>query len=334
MRPSQLSALIASRISAQILRPLHIEGAPGLGKTQIPAQIARSLNIGFLAVHAPMLPPEDLGFPVINSDRTDVSFIASKSRFPLVGSNHPPTGILLIDEIAQADAPTQKALANLIQEREIHGNALLPGWTIITTGNRATDRAGASRLLSHLANRLTRISLDVSTDDWCTWALSASIRPECIAFIRFRPALLSTFDANAEINATPRSWSEGVFRALGNIPSELEYATFSGDVGEGPAAEFCAFLRIFRELPPLDSIERDPSGAKLPTELSAIYALSGALTARLTVANFPALLTYFKRLPPEFQVMFIQDASKRVPSVTDTPEFVAWATTTGKSVLL
>jgi hypothetical protein len=334
MKPSHVAALIRSRLSSNHHRPIHLEGSPGLGKTQIPAQIARESGIGFLAVHAPMLPPEDLGFPVINSDRTDVSFVVSKSRFPLVGSSHPARGILLVDELAQADAPTQKALANLFQEREIHGHSILPGWLIISTGNRSTDRSGASRLLSHLANRLTRIPVEVSLDDWCAWALTSGIRPEVIAFIRFRPALLSTFDPNADINATPRAWSEGISPAIGNIPPELELASFTGDIGEGPASEFIAFLRIFRNLPDLATIEKSPQTAQIPSELSAVYALTGALVSRLTPANFPAYLSYVSRLSPEFSVMFTQDALKRLPVLADTPAYITWATTTGKSLLI
>jgi MoxR-like ATPase len=85
------------------------------------------------------------------------------------GTNCPEHGIFLIDELAQADTAAQKILRNLIQEREIHGKKLKEGWSIVTTGNRTVDRAGANRLLSHLSNVLTRVELEVSLDDWTAW---------------------------------------------------------------------------------------------------------------------------------------------------------------------
>lgn len=336
MRPADLKTLIAARLSAKILRPIHIEGAPGLGKTEIAAQVAASQgpDFGFLVIHAPLLAPEDYGFPVISADRSDVSFIVSKSRFPVEGSSHPARGLLLIDELAQADASAQKVLRNLIQAREIHGQRLLPGWTIITTGNRAADRAGAFRLLSHMSNVLTRITLDASLPDWTEWALSANVRPEVIAFLNFRPELLSTFDPNSEINATPRSWTQGVSAALGTIPAALELPTFSGDVGEGPAAEFIAFLRIYRNLPSIAEILKTPLTAPVPTAPNVLYALSGALTHHATPENFSALMSYVARIPAEFQVLLLTTLVKKLPSIQNTPPFITWATTTGKTVLL
>ena len=143
MRPSDLRDLIKSRFNALIARPLHVESSPGLGKTQIAKQVSNELEVSFRAIHAPLLQPEDYGFPVIASNRDDVRFIVSKEKFPVERSNAPDRRIFLIDELSQADASAQKILANLIQEREIHGERLKPGWMIVTTGNRASDRAGA-----------------------------------------------------------------------------------------------------------------------------------------------------------------------------------------------
>ena len=254
MRPIDLKSFIAARFGAGIKRSLHIESSPGLGKTQIAAQVATELGIGVKIIHAPLMQPEDYGFPSISANRDDVNFIVSKSKFPLVNSDCPEKGILLIDELPQADVSGQKILANLLQEREIHGQKLKEGWAIITTGNRAVDRAGANRLLSHLRNKITTVELEASLEDWTSWAIENNIKMEVIAFLRFRPELLNAFNPQLEINPTPRAWAEGVSAQLGVINPALEFAAFSGDVGEGAAAEFCAFLKIFRKLPNPDAI--------------------------------------------------------------------------------
>ncbi len=334
MKPSELKSLIESRFKAKIKRPLHVESSPGLGKTQIAAQAAAEIGIGFKAIHAPLLQPEDYGFPVISADKTTVNFVVSKQKFPVVGADCQEEGIFLIDEMSQADNSAQKILANLIQEREIHGQYLKPGWLIVTTGNRTTDRAGANRLLSHLKNRLTAIELEASLDDWTQWALDNAVKPEVISFIRFRPALLNAIDAQNDINATPRAWAEGVSAALGVVDPALELQVFKGDVGEGAAAEFLGFLKIYRKLPSPDQILLNPKKSPVPTDPATLYALCGALASRVSLDNFGRLMEYSNRLPPEFNLIFVRDAMRKDPSIQETKEFIDWASGKASKLLL
>ena len=124
MKPSELKALIKIRHSAGITRPLHIEASPGVGKTEIVGQVASDLDIGFMVIHGPLLQAEDYGMPVISKDKENLHFVVSSEKFPLVGSNCPEKGILLIDDMPQADNNIQKILGNLFQEREIHGKKI------------------------------------------------------------------------------------------------------------------------------------------------------------------------------------------------------------------
>lgn len=333
MKPSELKSIIVSRFKAAIKRPLHVESPPGLGKTQIAAQAAKELKVEFKSIHAPLLQPEDYGFPVISQDKSTVDFVVSKEKFPIEGSECAEQGIFLIDELSQADNSAQKILANLVQEREIHGKKIKPGWLILTTGNRTVDRAGANRLLSHLKNRLTTIELEVSLDDWTQWALSNGVKPEVVAFIRFRPALLSAFDPQVDVNATPRSWAEGVSQALGIGDSALEFQVFKGDVGEGAAAEFRAFLKIYRDLPNPDGIILQPTKGIVPKDPATVYAICGALAHRATAENFGRIMQYIKRLPAEFSVLFVRDAIQRDAAIQTSSDFITWASGDGAKLL-
>lgn len=334
MKPTEFKELIKAIRNSGSRRALMVESSPGLGKTQIVAQASDELEIGFKAIHAPLLQPEDYGMPVVHGAKKDqLKFIVSAEKFPLEGSDCPESGIFLIDELSQADQSAQKILANLVQEREIHGQKLKAGWTIIATGNRQSDRAGANRILGHLSNRMTRVELEASLDDWTQWALENGVKSEVVAFIRFRPELLTNYDAKNEINATPRAWVEGVSARLGHIPTPLEFAVFSGDVGEGPASELLAFLKIFRTLPNPDAILLNPKKAEVPKEAATLYAITGALVSRVTEVNFGKALEYVKRLPPEFSVLFVKDAMAKCPDVTGTKEFIQWASKEGAALL-
>ena len=333
MKPSDIKSIIKARFTSKVRRSILLEGSPGVGKTQIAEQAATELGIGFKVIHAPLLQPEDYGFPVINGQKTDVSFIVSRVKFPVEGSDCEETGIFLIDELSQSDSPSQKVLANLIQAREIHGQKIKSGWNIVATGNRQSDRAGANRLLSHLGNRVTRIGVDVSLDDWTQWAIQNSVAPEVIAFVRFRPELLNSFDPQVEVNPTPRAWVEGVSASLGVVPQSLEFETFKGDVGEGAAAEFLAFLKVFRKLPSPDAILLNPKGAEVPAEPSTLYALCGSLARKATPDNFGRMMEYISRIPAEFSVLFVRDVIARNPAIQNSADFVSWASGPGAKLL-
>lgn len=332
MKPSTLKSEIMARFNSKQKRTLMVESTPGLGKTQIARQAAQELGVGFMAIHAPLLQPEDYGLPVVTGKNKDgLSFVVSKDKFPLEGSDCPDTGIFLIDELSQADNSSQKILANLIQEREIHGQKLKEGWTIVATGNRQSDRAGANRILGHLSNRLTRVELELSLDDWTQWALSNGVKSEVVAFIRFRPELLSNYDSKQDINATPRAWAEGVSESLGVSSNEFE--VFSGDIGEGAASEFLAFLKIYRSLPNPDAILLNPKKAEVPKDPATLYAVCGALVSRTTEVNFDKALTYIKRLPAEFSVLYVKDAMQKCSDITHTKAFIDWASNEGAALL-
>lgn len=333
MRPTQLASLIKSLFAAKIMRPLLIRGCPGGGKTDIPQQVADELAIGCTVLHVATMLPEDTGMPIVSQDKTQVDFAVPFHLFPIEGMPGPEFGILVADELPQGDTNSQKFWANLMQAREIRGRRLKPGWLIIATGNKSTDRAGASRLLSHLQNKITTVDLDVSLDDWKLWALANNVPTEVIAFLNFRPAALNAFDAQNEINATPRSWVQGVGAKLGHIDSTLEFEAFQGDVGEAYAAEFCAFLKIFRKLPSPDAILINPTGTDVPTEPATLYALCGALSQKTTPDNFGRVMQYIGRMPAEFGALYVRDTIKAKPAVQNTRDFIAWASGPGAKLL-
>ena len=336
MRPSLLIDTLAARYATPATRnrSSFISGPPGCGKTEVTQQVAKRLGVECRVLHAPLMQPEDYGMPVVSADRSDINFVVSSAKFPLVGSDCPDEGVLVVDELPQAGNSEQKILANMVQAREIHGHRIKPGWMIVATGNRASDRAGANRMLSHLKDRLTEYEYEVSLDDWCGFAMDAGTPVEVISFIRFRPNLLLDFDPQREKNPTPRGWVQGVGASLGTVPPEAEFETLKGDVGEGAAAEFLGFLRIFRKLPNPDVVLMNPSNHELPTDPATCYALAGAIAQRATPDNFERICTVAERMAPEYMVLTVRDSIRRNKEVQNTKAFIKWASGAGSKVLL
>ncbi len=332
MKSSLIEAVLPTLIDQHI--SVVIEGAPGGGKTSVVHAVAKKLNIGLIELHLPTLLTEDFGIPFLDTNSTTFSF-RMPDWFPYEGKpNLPEKGILLFDDRNQANSDLQKVLANIQQARTLHNVPLASGWSVVSTGNRQSDRAGANRLLSHLADREVAIEYETNLDDWCKWAIGAGVHPVVIAFIRFKPNMLHDFDPSRDKNPTPRSWAEGISPLFGNVPAEAELELYKGRIGEGAAIEFKAFADMYRKLPSPDAIMLDPENHPVPTEGSVLYALAGALAARATENNFSIIMKFGTRLPPEFQVLLVRDSVGRNPNVAATDAFTHWASTSGKDVLM
>ena len=167
------------------------------------------------------------------------------------------------------------------------------------------------RLISPLLNRFVHLDLEVSADDWQQWAVAGNVAPEVRSFLAYRPALLFQFDAAANPRAfpTPRSW-QFVSDALAKAPVDLLHGVVSGCVGDGPAAEFLGFLRLYRELPDLNVVFAKPDTNPVPREPAVLYALVGALVekAKTDPGCLGGFVTYALRLPDEFALLALRDA--------------------------
>ena len=322
MRPNDLKTTLKALISLN--RTVCVEGGIGVGKTTIVKQVAEEMDLHYVERHLPTMPVEDFGVPMIDQETL---YYKVPDWYPAKGSHYDDGrgGVLCFDDRNQAGNDLQKVLANIVQARNLHGIPMADGWTVISTGNRQSDRAGANRILSHLRNRETVLEYDVHLDDWSGWAIDNNINPLVLSFIRYRPNLLWDFDAQRDCNPTPRAWAEGVSPIIGVVPSASEYECFKGAVGEGAAAEFVGFVRIYRKLPNPDSILLSPDTSEVPTDPATLYALSGALAERASNSNFDRVCTYAERMPPEFSVLTISYAARKKPELASTQAFTKWA---------
>jgi len=307
--------------------PILLTGAPGGGKTSVVRQSAEELKCYYIEKHLPTTLVEDFGIPnLIGRPDGDKTFdYVLPSWFPAKGSKYDDGvgGILCFDDRNQGGQELQKVLANIQEARNLHGVSLADGWMIVSTGNRQQDKAGSNKVLTHLADRETELEFETHLDDWTRYAIDRDLMPEIIQFIRFRPNLLHDFDPQRSKNATPRGW-ENLSNLLDCISSEAEYEVIKGRVGEGPAAEFTGFLKIYRRLPNPDTVIMNPDSAPVPEDTATLYALSGAIAHRATPANFKNIIKYATRLDGDFSVLTVSYAVRKNPDLADTPAFTKW----------
>ena len=320
MKASSISDALRVLVAAR--RPVFIWGGPGVGKSSVVKQLAETLNVPLQDVRALLLDPVDLrGLPFLGSDGR--SKWATPEFLPQNG-----TGILFLDELNAAPAMVQASCYQLVLDRKLGEYTLPDGWAIIAAGNRDSDRAVTARMPTPLRNRFVHLEFEVDVQEWSEWAIQAAIRPEVIAFLRFRPELLSAFDRDANAFPSPRSW-EFVSRILDSLDSQsnpaIEHEVIAGAVGTGAATEFSAFLRMFRELPNIDAILLNPTQEPVPENAAAQYAVASALARCASDTNFDRICLYLNRLPTEFRVLCVRDATLRAPAIRCTAGYTKWA---------
>jgi len=301
-------------------RPVYISGPPGGGKTSVVKQAAKRLGVEYIHKHMPSLLIEDFGVPDMATKEPTFDY-----KLPAWFPTDPDMeAILCFDDRGQCGSDLQKIIANIQEERELHGHKLPDRIMIISTGNRIEDRAGANRVLSHLADRETELEYETLLDPWCRWAIDNNVHPSVVSFLRFRPNLLHDFDAQRPKNPTPRSWVKGVSEILDVVAPDAEFDCFKGAIGEGAAAEFVGFREIERALPDIDKLIKNPLVAIVPTDPATLYAISGAIAHRATVDNFDNVLKYTERMPPEFGVLTVSYATRKNDALTETDAFTLW----------
>jgi hypothetical protein len=329
MTPKQLSAFLSRAIPARL--PILITGSPGVGKTSIVEQAAEEAGAEVIVSHPAVSDPTDYkGLPWPAKDSDHATFIPFGELHKAINAKKPT--IWFLDDLGQADGSVQKATMHLLLARRVNDHKIPDCVTFLAATNRRTDKAGVTGILEPVKSRFASIvQLEANLDDWCQWAITANIPATLIAFLRFRPELLSAFVASADlVNCpSPRTWSHLAKLEALQLPSQVETVAFSGAVGEGGAVEYLAFRKMAASLVSVDQILLDPMKAPLPTKPNELFAVSVALGSRANEENFGRVVQYATRLygnkHGEFAALIMRDSVRRKPKVVHTDSYVQMA---------
>jgi len=345
MRPAHLLTVVEKEfISTQSGHhtPVMLWGAPGVGKSQMVAQVAEKQNTPLIDIRLSQMEPSDLrGIPFKVGDSVEWAVPAMLPDAERHGEN----GILFLDEITSAPPSVSAAAYQLILDRKLGEYEVPAGWAIIAAGNRQGDRGVTYSMPAPLANRFSHYEVDVNLDDWVSWAYKNEINEKIIAFLRFRPELLFDFDPahNPVAFPSPRSW-QFVHNALIKFSDTPQVLLGSLQACVGPAAgiELKAFIDSMDQMPDLDAILRGED-IKAPKEIDLQYAVATALVGRAIRAKdsensnevYGHILNYAKVFrQKEMGVMLISDMLRAIgDDLFAVPEFAQWADSIGDIML-
>lgn len=340
MRPAQLSFVLEREFLSAAEghhTPVMLWGPPGVGKSQIVAQLAARHDVPVIDIRLSQMEPSDLrGIPfrVGNSVEWAVPAILPDAN------RHGPRGVLFLDEITSAPPAVAAAAYQLILDRRLGEYRIPPAWAIFAAGNRQGDRGVTYAMSAPLANRFSHFEVEVNLDDWAFWAYANNIDERLIAFLRFKPELIFHFDpartlAGEMAFPSPRSWefADRALRKFGDQP-ELLVGALTACVGQAAGVECAAYIDSLDRLPDLNAITAGLD-ATVPAEIDLQYAVAAALAGRaLRARNTPEaaqvwgnILDYAQRLPlKEMGVMLVSDMHRGIGSpLFAVPQFTGWA---------
>jgi hypothetical protein len=179
-------------IAYRARRPVLLEGATGIGKSEIVQRVAQRLGIRSLVLDLSLLePPDLLGLPVIEGGRTAYAL----PRFlPADGE-----GILMLEELNRAERYIQQPALQLLTARKLHEYELPPGWACFAAINPESGDYQVTPLDPALRARFLHLRVRADRASWLAWASQSGVHPAVLAVARAHDRVLDEIP--------PRTWT-------------------------------------------------------------------------------------------------------------------------------
>jgi len=266
-------------------RPLFLWGPPGIGKSEVVAEITAELGGHMIDLRLGQMDPTDIrGIPFFNREvgrmdwapPIDLPDGELASQYPII--------VLFMDEMNSAAPAVQAAAYQLVLNRRIGRYRLPDNVVMIAAGNRESDKGVTYRMPTPLANRFVHVEMRPDFAAWQDWAVQNQIHRDVVGYITFAKQDLYDFDARSSSRAfaTPRSWT---FVSELLVDEDLDDVTatdlIAGTVGEGLAVKFMAHRKIAARLPRPEDILSGKEKELKVKEVSAMYSLVTSLCYEL-----------------------------------------------------
>ena len=323
--PRQLRGYIEDCLYAGLVP--FVQGSPGVGKSTIMRNVAKSLKLMMIDHRLSTSAPEDLsGLPRFD-EHGHARFSPFADLFPLE-SRGIPTGyegwLLFLDEFNSAKKEVQAASYKLILDHMVGQHRLHPNCVIAAAGNLATDRAITNVISTAMQSRVVHLELEVSFEEWLyDVAFAENYDNRIIAYLSQYPSKLMDFrpDHNEKTFSCPRTW-EFTNRLVNGQPDiQSKAPLLAGTITSGVAVDFIQFSNVFQHVVKVDEIIRDPANCRIPGDNPLKWATICAMMEGVNDLNFDKLTTYADRYSMDFRVLFYRSVMVRQPGLRQHPAF-------------
>lgn len=294
-----------------------VRGHPGIGKSALAADLAKSMGKPMVDVRLAQRDPAEVAgvfFP--NRERQTLDLFAPDWVRQACDE---PTFVLL-DEINAAVTKLHQAAAyQIVLEHRVGPFTFHPGTVVMAAGNLEEDRAIVTTLSSALSNRFAHFVMRPDVESWLQWAAWHGIDEQVMAFVRAEGEDV-LFQASTDYAfPTPRSWemASRVMRKV--VPSERKHA-IAACIGLAMAERFSRYVEIYMKVPAERIIRHGHTITFANKEPSYTYAAVFCVASYLTAQevrdeHLPHVVTFLRSpgLDPEYHMLFLRQVKARTP---------------------
>jgi hypothetical protein len=262
----------------QVKRPVFLWGPPGIGKSEVVAEVANEMGGYVIDLRMAQMEPTDIrGIPFFNKDLGKMDWASPVDLPDEEFASQYPVVVLFLDEMNSAPPAVQAAGYQLILNRRVGKYRLPDNVVIVAAGNRDSDKGVTYRMPMPLANRFLHLEMRADFTSWQVWAVNNNIHKDVVGYLSFAKQDLYGFDSKSASRAfpTPRSW---VFVSQlledESVDTDTLFNLVAGAVGEGLAVKFMAHRKIAGKMPEPSAILSGKVKELNIKEVSAMYSLT------------------------------------------------------------
>ncbi len=207
-------------IPVQKQRPVFLIGPPGIGKTAIMEQIARSMKVSLVSYSITHHTRQSaLGLPFITqktydgkeysiSEYTMSEIIASV--YEAIEKSGTREGILFLDEINCVSETLSPAMLQFLQYKIFGKHRVPEGWIVVTAGNPPEYNKNVHEMDIVTLDRLKRIDVEPDYQVWRDYAVNRNLHSAILNFLDQKPEFFYsvTTSIDGKSFVTPRGWED------------------------------------------------------------------------------------------------------------------------------
>jgi hypothetical protein len=286
-------------------RPVFLWGPPGIGKSELVAEIAQELKGHMIDLRLGQMEPTDIrGIPFYNKDLGKMDWAEPVDLPTEELASQYPVVVLFLDELNSAAPSVQAAAYQLILNRRVGKYVLPENVVLVAAGNRESDKGVTYRMPTPLANRFVHQEMRVDFPSWQEWAVNNGIHKDVVGYLSFAKQDLYDFDPKSASRsfATPRSWTfVSQFLEEEDADEDTIMNLIAGTVGEGLAVKFMSHRKIAGRMPRPEDILAGKIKDLDVKEVSAMYSLvigmcyelKGAIERKVPDKQFHEMADHF-----------------------------------------
>jgi len=213
-------------------QPVLLVGRHGVGKSELVAAAAKSLEINHIVRDLSLMEPPDLaGLPIVENGKMSY---ASPEFLPSKGK-----GLLVFEELNRAPRYLQSPCLQLLTARRLNDYILPKNWLPVACINPCDAGYMTEELDAALASRFLKVEVEADIGEWLKWAGNNEVDERICEYV----STLKSFSGN---HSNPRSWTYAS-RILNtsekmNSNSDTLLAGLEGIIGAELSLSFLRFI--------------------------------------------------------------------------------------------